>query len=175
MVGRIASSLSEEKGVADKEGSMIPKAAEVLGLGEDDLILLNLGIGTDGMFRGMSKLNTPAEFSGARAKYDDAVRGLMTILMKPGIYTGGKLPRFVWRETVPQHFNTSNGIYDPQSQACVPLNDLSIQHGANVRNEVANSVMKELSIPVIPAWQALSISEQLHYGGPDCTHFNLDA
>lgn len=157
------------------------QATRDLDLGEHDILLLNLGIGYNDIFRGISRLDNKPEFSKASERFDQEVRALMADIMQPTIYRNGKLPQLIWRETVPQHFNTPQRIGDYNaSGSCLPVSHKDIENGANVCNEIGNVVMTQLKIPTIRIWKSLSHSERMHTLGcrsaaTDFTHYNLDA
>jgi hypothetical protein len=103
------------------------------------------------------------------------------------------LPYVLWRETLPQHFNSSNGHYplhilkSSERSVCVPLtasqrNGTSLSSAstspcdpsclpANWQNVMASSVMNELCVDTLPLWQDFSCLYNQHaasYG--DCSH-----
>jgi len=150
-------------------------------LGEKDIILLNIGIAYNFLFENaLSRLNNKLEFPKAEARLEGEIRNFMKVVKQPEIYQKGKQPTFIWRETTPQHFDTPQRMYrgavPTPSQGCLSVDQLAIQHGANVYNEIGNAVMAELEIPTIPVFKSLSTSQHLHMSddGQDCTHFKLE-
>ena len=81
--------------------------------------------------------------------------------------------RFLFRETEPQHFDTTDGTYQPgkhRSQTCVSTSG----NGDNWRNERIASILSNHGltnkIQTIPLFEALLPLWQLHRK-PDCTHY----
>jgi hypothetical protein len=110
------------------------------------------------------------------------------------------LPTVLWRETLPQHFNSSNGHYPLHNTsdrgACVPLTAMR-QNGngltswpreghegkniicdpsclpANWQNNLAGALMKDLCVESLSTWWDFSCLHKQHassYG--DCSHLN---
>ena len=93
------------------------------------------------------------------------------------------LPNIYWRETTPQHFNTSSGNPLPlphlpsDDPRCVPALP---SDATNVLNERVNDLAHGFGVPVLPAWQRGRNRGDAKVGratswaqktGLDCTHW----
>lgn len=99
-----------------------------------------------------------------------------------------KGPVVLWRETTPQHFQSSNGMYPGRGfgkpgrcSAMTP--EMLLGKGlkgacrpecthANIRNELTNPVLAESSVPILKVWQGLVPFYDQHLYAGDCTHWS---
>jgi len=105
-----------------------------------------------------------------------------------GMPKNAKGPIVLWRETTPQHFQSSNGMYPGRDfgkpgQCSAMTHDMLLGKGlkgacrpectrANIRNELTNSVLAESSVPVLQVWQGLVPFHDQHLYPGDCTHWS---
>ena len=98
------------------------------------------------------------------------------------------MPFLIWRETVPQNFDTSNGNYKPgwcvpqKSCKCISSHRFISQNNRNWRNELANDLLSKTKIPISRVYKALDeatwdIHAMRRIGTipPDCSHLSTDA
>jgi hypothetical protein len=97
------------------------------------------------------------------------------------------MPIVLWRETSPQHFNTSNGHYPGDSaperfKSCAPATASRASGSAlgnecipnclptNWHNEAANSLAQSSCVTIIHMWKELICLHDYHKGRGDCAH-----
>ena len=87
-----------------------------------------------------------------------------------------KRPSVMWRETSAQHFASKDGNYGSSGRkkpCTMPARDAMVR--GNWRNQVANTAMAELKVPVLPIWSttAFALLHRKKQGmqSSDCTHF----
>jgi len=99
-----------------------------------------------------------------------------------------KGPIVLWRETTPQHFQSSNGMYPGRGfgkpKRCSAMTpEMLLGKGlkgacqpecthANIRNELTNAVLAKSSVPVLHVWQGLIPFYDQHLYAGDCTHWS---
>ena len=100
-------------------------------------------------------------------------------------------PTVLFRESLPQHFPSFNGMYDAnnnrhRSSECVPMT-LNMYNGmsdlpcspnclpATWQNIVARAHLKLQCVPIIEVFNALSCGYFLHSSKGDCTHYESKA
>ena len=99
------------------------------------------------------------------------------------------MPTIVWRESTPQHFNTSDGVFpsgvEPGGGTGMMLPELRcasrLNRGGNQLNERINSIVRQNSIQVMSVWEEGMSRGDDHVGRylsidqgtlvEDCTHF----
>ena len=109
-------------------------------------------------------------------------------------------PRIIWRESLPQHFNTSNGEFPNKAERasfrkhlvgdCTELtpemyNGLGLPNEcvpnclpANWRNDLVKSLLTEACFEYFPVYSDMLPMKQMHAhqnGSPDCTHYTEQA
>jgi len=80
-------------------------------------------------------------------------------------------PKTVWMESLPQHFSTKDGSFDPKAKSCLKVKEVSSKHGAAWRNEVAIPALQQelrgspnsnVTAVFVGAWHALQKHAGLH-------------
>jgi hypothetical protein len=171
-------------------------------LSENDVLIFNMGLHFDETVTDSSN----SIVSHSSAFYRDQLFNLVKDLGLTGYshkrrcqnLSDPYLPFVVWRETLPQHFNSSNGHYPflntSDRNVCVPLTP-SRRNGselmpassfsgevsdrkcdpscspANWQNDIANSLMHELCVDTLPLWSEFSCLHNQHaVSYRDCSH-----
>lgn len=168
----------------------------------DDLIVANTGVSFN-----FDSLHTGLHPPGRRQAFaSQAARRSVEELAQRYEYVFASLTRsarasrahLIWKETVPQHFETATGFYVAKNTSlhetnrnstvgttnstrtgltCAPaLSPGQVELGANLRNEVANACARRHRLSVLPLWKPLAKAGKLYAKpGQDCLHLALPA
>ena len=145
-----------------------------------DIIVANLGIHWD--FQ-----STIGEFKEALQEFFGLIHAKERCELASENSKNIPVPIILWRETIPQHFNTSNGHYAGDNLArhykqCAPMTaERYVGDGlknecipscmyANYHNDVANKIARSICVDIIPVWDELICFHDLHLGAGDCAH-----
>lgn len=173
-------------------------------LGGSDVLLFNIGV----HYHHYCKANTQREMREADISFfNSTLHSLVRVLIQEcrvcsqapcALNTSGSTraaPLVVWRESLPQHFNSSNGEWankaDPlhrkhDTSSCAPLT-VDRQHGAGIpgacvpnclpadwRNSLSTPIIRQTCLPTLELYADLVPRHDLH-PPLDCTHYSREA